>query len=168
MGSDENLDADARPVKVREWDELVDVWKGVSELARDIWLEQATLAASIQQLARGATQRVRPTASDIEWGLRPIFETMEFNKAISDHAQIVQSFCIQARDAWSEVEEGRHRQRLLTATNTDLCRPSTPFPCDHIDQHDPELGSSCAFQAVCYAKRICSAFVFVHNPDVSL
>ena len=106
--SDKTLDANARPVKRREWDDLVDVFEGVIELAHERWQEQATLAASIQQLAQGATRRLQPTASDIEWGLRPIFQTMKVNKDVSDNAQIALSFCIRAREAWGEAEEGRY------------------------------------------------------------
>jgi hypothetical protein len=108
ISSDENSDANARPDQVREWDELVDVFEGVIELARERWQEQATLAASIQQLAQGATHRLQPTASDIEWGLGPIFQTMKVNKTVGDNAQIALSFCIRAREAWSEAEEGRY------------------------------------------------------------
>jgi hypothetical protein len=107
-GSNQNLDANTKPVKLREWEELVDAFEGVIELSRERWQEQATLAASIQQLAQGATHRLQPTASDIEWGLGPIFHTMRVNKTVSDDAQIVQSFCIRAREAWSETEEGRY------------------------------------------------------------
>jgi hypothetical protein len=143
MCSDGNPDADARPVEVREWDAQAIVWKLGSESSLKNWQQQAALAAS-----------------DIERGLKPILKTMRVRKAVVYHARVVQFFCMLARDAWSEVEEGRHRQCPVTAATADLCRPSTPFPCDRSIQLGPELGSSCEFQAVYYAKQLCSAFVY--------
>lgn len=58
---------------MREWDVRVNDWKIMSKKGLKSWQQQAALAASMQKLSQGATQRPQPTASDTEGGLNLSF-----------------------------------------------------------------------------------------------
>jgi hypothetical protein len=168
MCSDGDPDVDARPVEEREWDTRASDWTGMSGEAMESWQQQAALVASMQKIPQGATQRSHPTVSNTEGGFGHMFGILEARMLACNFAQTVQFFCIRARDAWSEFEEGRYRQYPFTAATADICRSPTPLPCDRSIQRGPELGSTCASQAVCYAKRVRSAFICDRESDMSI